>query len=211
MHKTFLISLAIFFIAGCSNSPAPSSYPYPGVGGTYDVSEVYTHGADTVLVDTMHSRIDAVNQLYDGRDSVSRLVRTINGHLFDTMYIHYLSSGDIEVETSLQNVPGFLLYPFATQRALTTYHDTILYGELFRDTSSFSGAGSTTLTVAGKSISAQALNYSVKGIDDGAQGASTGTDTYIPALFYFGSLNLTLVSQTPSTRSSVTLIAYNIK
>ncbi len=212
MQKNIFLGLVILFIAGCSNNPAPSSYPYPGVGSTYDIAEVVFRGTDTLQADTVHIVVDAVNQSYGGRDSVSRFVQSIGGGGFNSTYVRYLSSGDIEVASGGIE-PGFLVYPFASQRTLTTLQDTMINGELFRDTTTFSGSGSTTETVAGKTFMAQALTRSAKGIVGGVYGLAAGPLTYIPQLYYVGSSYNTLVTNTPpdTTSSSQTLIAYSLK
>ncbi len=214
----FISALLGLSIVDCSNStsnpPPGPSWP-PGVGTTYDVSEAWNN--DPELTDTMHIVVDAINLHYQGRDSVSRLIRSdvgfnkpIGGDLFDTFYIHYLPSGDIETESSLADIKSFNYYPFATQHSLVAMDDTLIDGKLYRDTVSFSAAGTQSDTVSGKPFMAQVLNVFHTGFVDGIYGSVSETTSYFHALGYLGPGKI-VGTPIGTSSSSQTLIDYNLK
>jgi hypothetical protein len=212
--KCFLLLL---LITGCSHSTSPSnSSLLPGVGSSYIIALTSTMNSQS-STDTLVYSVDAINLQFMGRNAVSRLIRSIDNQTQDTLYINYLSSGDIEayLQDFYAGPSPWLHYPFATQQQSSTILDTTWsFGpqihSLF-DTTSFTPDASGTQSIQGSTLADERVNVAVGVVSEGEVGSSHGVYSYIPSIGFFGFAIDTTLNSGQISLISQQILSYNLK
>ena len=204
-------------ILSCSNSTTATSNSGPTVGSTYQVLSVSSLlNRPNQTIDTLSYFIDGINLPYKGRTSVSRIILSKFGMIYDTLYYNYLPSGDVEI---LNSDSSWEYLPVKTQTTSTIIVDTMTerQGQRLvptRDTTVIAGIGGWTESIMGSTFNDERVSYSRSGIIQGEPPIiSHSIISYVPDLKFFGYTTDTVqdVETGLTTVSSETLIGYNLK
>ncbi len=234
-HALLLLALcALVTLNGCSISSSPKAAKtpavvvIPNVGTSWTFQNTYRDSTGTVTgVDTSVRVIAAVNQTVQGFSDVVVTVETFSStKLSDTLYIRYLSTGDISRLSwpliAPHIAPEWLTIPYYTRPAKSSDYNWVgsfsLKGYTF-DTVAFSVlyADQENDTVAGVVYAASVVNsttwQNMTGPGKDSLFVQDQTNAFIPANGIFGSRETTLhtIDGKQVTHEQQVLIAVNVK
>src|SRR5665213_1720907 len=231
--KITVLTLGIFMLAGgygCADSSAPNSpsptVVVPNIGTSWTFQNTYRDSTGKVTtIDTSTRAVVATNRTIQGFSDVAMTVETVtSSKRSDTIYIRYLSSGDISRLSwpliGPHLAPEWLTIPYYTHQEVD-YHlggnvsflgytdDSILFTSAYADQEND--------TVAGVVYSASVINSTTSqhltGPSKDSLNISNSTNSFIASAGIFGSRQTTLqtINGKRVPRVQQVLIAVNLK
>lgn len=229
-HSILLVSLFLLaFAYGCKSSststPAPPVVVIPNAGTTWTLQSIHLDSAGkTVRTDTSTRLVFKTNMQYQGFSDVVMTIETHSStNTSDTVYLRYLSNGDISRLSSPAidpQIPEWFTVPYTTHTAQSFdyggnitargfTHDTVTFTASFvrdeNDTAASVVYPSSVIT----STTWQKASSATKDSTD----LITQTNSFIPSKGIFGNRNVTVntVNGKQVQRVQQTLIGVSLK
>jgi hypothetical protein len=225
----FITCIAIAAFSGCkSNStstPPGPSIVVPNVGSNWMLQNTHRDSTGKVIkIDTSSRIVTATNMTYGGYSDVTMLVETnLRTNVADTVYIRYLSTGDISRYSSPAldpQLPRWFAVPYTTQLSQSVgFAGNISYLGYTHDTINFTAAfaGTENDTVAGVVypalvVSSTTWQHALSGTKDSVN-TITQTTSFIQTKGIFGNhvVSMNVINGKQVIHNQQTLIGVNLK
>jgi hypothetical protein len=200
---TFVVALAVLY--GCSNSTStPPTLVIPSAGTNWTLLNIHRDNTGKVIkTDTSIRKIDQTNIVYVGYSDVVSIVETnLSTKIQDTVYIRYLSNGDISRLSSPAlgvQPPVWLTVPYSTHTAQAFNfggsasasgftHDSVSF------TASFVNGENDTVGTdiyAASVVTSSTWQHATSATKDSTD-SITQTNSFIPSKGIFGNRNVSI-------------------
>lgn len=182
-----ILTVSSFGFTACNNdttsTPTTPSSTKPGVGSQFisQTIELDSTGSPVIGSESYDTtRVIQTGLTVNGKTNALEMFDSYNDGSMDTVYLRYEDNGDVSTLSPGDN--GWTTYPFGSKQTSTRTVDTNFDGMPVTMTEKIEYNGTETLTIAGKSLSAQKLKLTLTSANPALPINATQNVWYVPSI-----------------------------